>query len=234
MKFTNAQVDTLVLALPGCTDADRRLLLRRIFKEWGRIDLEEHLTRRTPKQIRAERRQIDKVVNRARKLARALSEVEGVGRFAIASQLLEMEAGSEVSRLSYEDRREGDRRLSEEPKRLEALAKAAAKASTAFVPVPLRHFTLIRYLVLLDLAAIYEWATRQGAGRRVKTDISDDAGMTYGPFWDFASTAWPLIFKSTAGLDYALKTWAEGKRRYKDTSAIMWNLHMRHPQWRIR
>ena len=234
MRFSNAQVEALVAALPGCPDAHRRSLLPRILREWSGIDLAEHLTRRTPKQIRAERRQIDKVANRARELARALSEVEGGGRFAIASQLLEMETGSQVRSLSYEDKREGDRRLREEPKRLETLAKAAAQASRVFVPLPLRQYTLIRYLVLLDLAAIYEWATRQGAGRRVKTDSGDNAGMTYGPFWDFASAAWPIIFESVAGLDNALKTWAEGRRRYKDTSAIMWNLHMRHPQWRIQ
>jgi len=158
----------------------------------------------------------------------------GYGRFAIANQLLEMDAGSRVDPLSYEDRWEADRRLSEEPEWLELLAKAASKASTAFVPLPLRQNTLIRYLVLQDLAAIYEWATRQRAGRRVRTDITVDAGKNYGPFWEFACTAWPMIFESVAGLDNALKTWAKDRTRYNEVSPLIWNLDLRHPEWRIR
>ena len=234
MRFIKTQVDALVAALPGCTDARRRSLLRRIFKEWGRIDLEEHLTRSTPKQIRARRRQIHKVASRARGLARALTELESAGRFAIANKQLEMGTGSRNAPPSYEGSQGAHRRLSEEPSRLAALAEAATEASKACVPLPLRQSTVVRYLVLLDLAAIYEWATRQGAGRRVKTDMGDDAGKTYGPFWNFVSAAWPIIFGSVAGLDSALRTWAKGVKRYKEASAIIWNLDLRHPEWRIR
>lgn len=234
MILTKSQVDALVTALPGCTDAHKRSLLPRILREWSRIDLEGHLRRRTPKQMEATRRQTDKVANRARELARALSQVDRHGRFAIASRLLDMEAGSRADRLSYEERWDAAHRLSEEPKRLDLLAKAATKASSDFVPLPARQYTLIRYLVLLDLTAIYEWATRQRAGRRVKTDIGDDAGMTYGPFWDFAAAAWPIIFGAVRGLDNALKTWATARKRYNEFSPIIWNLQMRHPEWRIR
>lgn len=129
---------------------------------------------------------------------------------------------------------EADRRLSEEPRKLEQLAKAVAKASMFLRPLPHRQITLIRYLVLQDLAAIYEWATSQRAGRRVRTDIGIDAGKTYGPFWDFASTAWPIIFGSARGLDNALKTWAKAKKRFNESSPIIWNLDLRHPEWRIR
>ncbi len=141
---------------------------------------------------------------------------------------------SGVGKLQYDDICEANRRLHEEPKRLELLAEAATKASTNFVPLPLRQSSLIRYLILLDLAAIYEWATRQRAGRRVKTDLQADAGKTYGPFWEFAAVAWRIIFGSVKGLDNALKTWASGRRRYKEFSPVFANLHMRHPKWRIR
>jgi len=124
--------------------------------------------------------------------------------------------------------------LSEEPERLKLLAKAAIAASTAFVPLPLRQSTLIRYLVLQDLAAIYECAARRRAGRRVRTDMTVDAGKNYGPFWDFACAAWSIVFGSFAGLDNALKTWAKGRTRYKEVSPIIWNLDIRHPEWRIR
>jgi hypothetical protein len=233
MTLTDEDVGALVAVLPGCTDAHRRSLLPRILREWSRIDLEEHLTRSTPRQIRAERQQINKVAKRARELAQALSELEPDGRFVIAGQLVEAGAGSRFGLLSHEDSFEADRRLDEAQKRLEELAKAATEAHRAFVPLPNRHETLLRYLVLLDLAAIYEWATRQRAGRRVGTDTSARPGETYGPFWDFASVAWPIIFESVAGVDYALKTWADARRRYKEKSPIIGNLHLRHPEWRI-
>jgi hypothetical protein len=232
MRFTKTQVDALVAVLPGCADAHRPSLLRRIFEEWSRIDLEEHLTRSTPKQIQAKRLQIENIATRASQLAQALSKVEGNGRFVIAGRLLKTDA-SALSWLGHEDRSEADRRLSEIQKRLEELAKAATKASNAFVPLPHRHNTVVRYLVLLDLAAVFEWATRQRASRKVGTDAGTRPGQTYGPFWDFASAAWPIIFGSSAGLDNALKFWAEGRRLYDEASPIMWNLHMRHPQWRI-
>ena len=111
--------------------------------------------------------------------------------------------------------------------------KAATKASNAFVPLPHQHKTVVRYLVLLDLGAIFEWATRRRASRKVGTDAGTRPGQTYGPFWDFVSAAWPIIFGSSAGLNNALKFWAEGRRLYDEASPIMWNLDMRHPQWRI-
>src|SRR4029450_7881833 len=150
--------------LPGCTDVHRRSLLPRIFREWSRIDLEEHLRRSTPKQARAKRQRIDKVRKRARELVQALSQVESDGRFVIAGQLLETGGGLRSGLLGHEDSCEADRRLTEAQKRVEQLAQAATEASSAFVPPPKRHNTLVRYLVLLDLAAICEWATRERAG----------------------------------------------------------------------
>lgn len=234
MTFTGEQIGTLVAALPGVADTHRRENLPCILKEWSQIDLEDHFSRSTPKQIRAKRKKIDRIAKEARNLAQALSEVQRHVGIAIAGQLLVTDAGSQFNLLNHEDSSRSKRRLDEELERLELLAKRAIEASTAFVPPPLRKSTLIRYLILLDLAAIFEWATQQSAGRRVKTDISDDAGKNYGPFWDFVSAIWPMIFGSVAGLDYALKNWAESRGLYKDASPIIRNIDMRHPEWRIR
>src|SRR5262245_61576651 len=94
MTFTNEQIKKLVAALPGCVDAQRRRLLPRIVKEWGQIDLEEHLRRSTSKQIQARRQQIEEVAKRSLELKRALSELKPHGRFAIASKLLKRGAAS--------------------------------------------------------------------------------------------------------------------------------------------
>jgi hypothetical protein len=86
--LTSEQIDALVSALPGCTNAHRRELLPRVLEEWGRTDLEEHLERATPERFRAERRQMKRLAKCASKLALALSGLDPDCRFAIASQLL--------------------------------------------------------------------------------------------------------------------------------------------------
>jgi hypothetical protein len=50
MTFTNQQINIPAAALPGCLVVHKRALLPRILKEWSRTELEEHLTRSTPKQ----------------------------------------------------------------------------------------------------------------------------------------------------------------------------------------
>jgi hypothetical protein len=233
VAFTKAQIRDLVYALPAYINAHRRRLLPRVLKEWSRTDLNEHLTRPTPRQIRAEHRQLEKIGRTARDLAQALAAIADNGRFTIACQLLAPRSDFFTNRLKYEDVCEAERRLQEEPNRLQQLATAADEASAHFVPLPFRQSTLLRYLILQDLAAIFEWAMRQHAGRRVKTDIGDDAGETYGPFWEFASATWRIVFGSTKGLDNALKQWAQARRSYGEQSAVIANLHMRHPEWRI-
>lgn len=230
MTLTSVQINKLVAALPGGVDARRQSLLPCILEEWSKTDLQEHLTRSTPKQIRAKRRQIEKVTKQARELKKALSELDNHGRFAIVSQLLETDAASRIDPLGDENRSEAERRLGEESEWLEILARAAIEASTAFVPLPLRHNTVVRYLILQDLAAFYEWATEQRAERLV----SFDDGTNCGPFWDFTCAAWLTLFESAAGLDYALKSWATAREQHEEFSPIIWNIDLRHPEWRIR
>jgi hypothetical protein len=233
MMLTSEQIDALVSALPGCTSGHRRELLPRVLEEWGRTDLEEHLERATPERVRTERRQMKRLARCASKLALALSDLEPDCRFAIASRLLGDETHGTADRRGYDERRQADRRLSEEPARLGRLASAATEVADGWVPLPLRHGTIVRYLILQDLAAIFEWATGGRAGRRVRSDAYDEAGQEYGPFRDFARATWPMIFGSEKGLDHAIKTWAKGRAQHGERSPFMLNLHLRHPEWRI-
>src|SRR5262245_8222240 len=115
MRITSPQIRILLNALPGCTDARRPSLLPRIPNEWGQFELEEHLTRETTKENRARRRQIGKVGKLARELARALSEIDSAGRFDIAIQQAEMDVGPRAALISYDQRREYERQLNDEP-----------------------------------------------------------------------------------------------------------------------
>jgi hypothetical protein len=233
MVLTSEQIDALVSVLPGCTNAHRRELLPRVLEEWGWTDLAEHLERATPERVRAERRQMKRLARCASKLALALSDLEPHCRFAIASRLLGSEAHGTADRRGYDERRQADRRLSEEPAKLERLASAATEEADGWVPLPLRHETIVRYLVLQDLAAIFEWATGVRAGRRVRTDLSDDAGKEYGPFYELARAAWPMVFGSEKALGNAIRTWAKGRAQHGERSPFMLNMHLRHPEWRI-
>jgi DNA polymerase len=79
-----------------------------------------------------------------------------------------------------------------EPRQLERLAQAAEATAGRWIPLPFRHTTVVQYLVLQDLAAIYEYVTGEVASRRVRGEDHPEAGRDYGPFWDFAVIAWRI------------------------------------------
>jgi len=154
----------------------------------------------------------EKFASYANKLAQTLSSLEPSSRFTIAYHMCKGKVGAETPFLAwYSGIRDNDRRLSEAPARLERLAAAVAEAAAGCRPPSLPHNSVIRYLILKDLAAMFEFATEQSSGRRVRTDAHVDAGQDYGPFWDFVSAVWPMIFGSTNGLRYALKFWASAR-----------------------
>jgi hypothetical protein len=235
MTFSNQQLGKLVSALPDCTSRHRRAVLRRILKEWSQRDLEEHLSEAEARQVRAERRQLEKLGRQADVLAQTLSVLDLDCRFAIASQLVQPGANTRTIGPGFRPVKRMDRFVEKCPARLRQLARAAALTADVWTPPPLRAETLRRHLVLQDFAAIFEWATGLRAGRRVRTDVSeDDAGKEYGPFYDFARAVWPMIFGSEKGLGNAIRTWAKLRAQHPQRSPVIANMHMRHPEWRIR
>jgi hypothetical protein len=233
MNFTTDQIDQLMAALPGCTDERKQTLVPMILAEWGRIDVEEHLSQAPPQQVRAERELLKKLASSANELAHALSSLARGSRFAVAYQLSKGKFGTETALARYNRIRKADRRLGETPATAERLAAAVTETAAIWDPLPLRHSSVIRYLILLDLAAIFEYATDQPSGRRVRTDLHVDAGEDYGPFWDFASAIWAIIFGSTRGLGYAVKFWAKARAKHGEWSPVILNMDLRHPEWRI-
>jgi hypothetical protein len=207
-------------------DSRRRALLPRLLEAWGHNDLEQHLSRATPDQMRRRSQRIVAVANRAEALANALADVDRLGRFMIACRLAELATGIEVASLGNDEIQRFARRLEEEAAHLEPLAEAASREGRR-IPPPLRHSTLIRYLVLQDLAVIFEYATAARAERRVRGEDHSEAEKEYGPFWDLVSTAWPMIFGSQRGLAAALKRWAAARTRHGEPSALIENIHMR-------
>jgi hypothetical protein len=232
--LTNEQIVALVSALPDCKSPHRRALLPRILEEWSQIDLLEHLSRAAPKQIRAERRQLERLARQADELAQAFSALDLDCRFAVAGRLLQPNADTARIGPSFRSTQRMDRILENCPARLRRLAAGATQVANDWVPTPMREGMLKRYLVLQDLAAIFEWATGSRAGRRVRTEDHDYAGEEYGPFWNFARMAWPMIFGSDQGLSNAIRRWAKLLTQNHAVSPFLPNINLRHPEWRIR
>ena len=85
------------------------------------------------------------------------------------------------------------------------------------------------YLVMKDLAAIFEWLTDRKATRGVdRTDHTET-----GPFWRFALSVWQVTFGTTRGLKAAMKNWAEARKLYHEHSSFLYNLTLRRPEWGI-
>ena len=232
MQFTADQLATMVGAFSGLMDDRVRTTLPLILEEWGRVDLSEHLARKTPEQLRKEQRQLEQVANLARELRDALADLAPAARFTLARRLDAAAAPKAEAASDHEVQSEGMLQHLER-RQLECLAQTAEVTAARWVPLPFRHTTVVQYLVLQDLAAIYEYVIGEVASRRVRGEDHPEAGRDYGPFWDFAVVAWRIIFGSNKGLSAALKRWAEARHRFDEASPVIANLALRHPEWRI-
>jgi hypothetical protein len=105
---------------------------------------------------------------------------------------------------------------------LESAAKAIERGFTAVTD---QRRNLLSYLLLLDMAAIFEWL----AGRPARRGSNDRPH----PFNQFVRELWRVIFGQTHGMEAALKNWATGTNKFKDRSAVIFNVSLRHPDWRL-
>ena len=177
------QIDALVSALPGCTSLHRRALLPRVLEEWAQCDLVDHLSRATPKQIRAERTQLEKLAKQSDQLAQTLSELALDCRFEVASRLLQPAAKARTIGPGFPSTQRMDRFLEKCPAGLQRLAQAAEHTAGDWVPTPLRPAMLSRYLVLLDLAAIFQWQPACAPGDAFTPTLSKKMrAKSTGPF----------------------------------------------------
>jgi hypothetical protein len=88
--------------------------------------------------------------------------------------------------------------------------------------------TVIAYLVIKDVAAIFEWCTGLEATRQVDRISHEETG----PFYRFAAAIWPIVFgKGDDGLPAAIRRFATYRKR--EGRALMANMAMRNPAWRL-
>jgi hypothetical protein len=107
-------------------------------------------------------------------------------------------------------------RIEEEKGFLDALTVATSQAWRRKRGQPPN---IISYLVIKDIAAIFEWSTKSPAKRRVDRVTHKEGG----DFYKFAAAIWPVVFgQGDDGLLAAIKKFA--KYRNREGRALMANI----------
>jgi hypothetical protein len=213
--------------LPKPLSRHRCELLPRILQEWGRTDLHEHRSRESRAIIRKRIERLEKVKLSARQLLNALKKLDKRDQTTLLMKMTIAEGKSfwSPSPTEFSDQQA---RLRQE---LDYLAKLGAITPEEFFQISRgQPRNIAAYKVLQDAAAIFEWLTDTEATR----EVDRDEGTETGPFFQFASILWSAVFrKGVAGLPAAMKNWAAGRSKYDEASALIGNIALRYPTWRV-
>jgi hypothetical protein len=220
--FNNVDLKRIAASLPDGVDQARRDRLPSILEEWARTDLQENLSRESQATRRERRRRLQVVEGRARDLLQSIEALDPAGRFSIVYQMV----GERPSQAELEQQKQS---LDTAMALLNRLVESQPSAIWASGRGQPRNITA--YLILKDIAAIYEWATGSKASRRY--DPYKDEDQESGPFWTFAKAIWLAIHGTEDGLSAAMKNWASYRARFGEESALIANIAMRNPSWRL-
>jgi hypothetical protein len=223
--FTPRDVHLIAISLPDTVDSRRRELLAEILPEWSYFELGEHLRLQNP--ITPERSNLLQSIGQcAADLLHALKAVDEVDREVLAVEMA-LVAGESLLASGWTEINKLNTRIAEEASFLSNLEEAARNLKRG----PGQPRKIAARLVMMDIAAIFEWLTDKRPTR--EGDVGFDAESD-PPFWRFAAAIWPVVFgKGNFGLSSAMKNWAEERREHGYESAVMFNIHMRRPEWGI-
>jgi hypothetical protein len=227
VSFTDRDVTSIVKALSVETNLHRRDLLPEVLREWAKADLREHAHldasgASAPDQgVRCKR-----VARSAKELQNAIDAIEADDPGLIAFALGHADGSIPM--------RERDahfaRKLIEHRDFLNRLQAAGQSLSNQLKRGPGHPRNVLAYLVLRDIAAIFEWLT----GLQARREVDRARSCETGAFYHFCEAVWPPVFASGLdGLPAAMKNWAFAHRKYNDTSALIANIAMRHPSWGV-
>jgi hypothetical protein len=231
VRFAAPDVHLIIQSLPNGIAQNRLKLFPKILREWGRTELPRHLSLESLKNNRDRRKKVEVFGKHARALLQAFDALDDVGlrrvRHRIATQKTSIVTQTELTLAKQELRA-----LHNVLTRLASVEPHASQKSKRR-----RQRNYIAYLVILDIAAIFEWITKTEATRQVDRGGKGDIG----PFWKFAEALWPLVFgKGKSGLSSAMKNrasvisaWKRGRSETIDESALIANIGFRQPSWGI-
>jgi hypothetical protein len=188
----------IAAALPRGAPPERVTLLPQILRVWAQEDLREHLLREGRADVRQREERLQAVKKQAKDLLNAVEALDKIGRFEVVLRPQMRRAGTGVwnTDIDAADRRR-DQAVSWLNDLIEAFEEPRPKAP------PDRKTK--HYLVMLDLAAIFELISGEPARRR--TDA--DEGVPYGPYWNFAEAFWSAVYGNQHGLQNAVRIWAD-------------------------
>jgi hypothetical protein len=231
--FSEEVVRDVIASLPPNPVPDRLAVLPWLLREWHEHFLPYHFgeSRAT---IRARQKRLRAVARYGEKLFEALVTLDdSSSSFELAIELAIHQTGKSLLGLTQSDIAQARERLSWGEQWLRGLAEACGHSADAQPVRRGRPTDVLPYLVMLDLEAIFEFVTGTRAERRVRGEDHPDYGKEYGPFWDFVRPTWMMIFGSNAGLSAAMKDWSLARNKFGEVSAIIANIAMRRPEWRI-
>jgi hypothetical protein len=204
-KFSKKAIDAIATTLPSNIDPGRLALLPRILHAWAKEDLHEHLSRAGRATKRQREEDLRSVGAQAQKLIEAIDALDHTAAFktALQPQMRRADTGLwETDLTAAKERR--DSAISWLVDLIFSESENRAETGKPYPDKKTRYF-----LVILDLAAIFELVAGEVATRRVHPD----SGKTCGPFADFAASIWIQIFKNNRGLSYAIRVWADEMSR---------------------
>jgi hypothetical protein len=221
-EFTAKQITQIINSLPPGIPEARAELLPRILKDWSKVDLPNYFSIDTGERVDLIKR-LNTVSSAASKLSKAL---DAINRHDDSFWIIREAIKADGKRLTQKETKSRRRQFEYVCDFLIMLSSASDAAADACQIGRGKPRNNAASLVLMDVAAIYEWATKKKATRQ-----DED-----GPFWIFAASIWPPVFeKGDVGLSSTLKNWAAAKKRKaKGTySPLLSNIAMRHPEWGI-
>lgn len=202
--FSKEAIDAIAAALPSGTDPARSALLPNILCAWAEEDLQEHLSRGGRATAREREKQLRRIGAQAQKLIDAVEALDHLGSLETAFQPQMRRAGTD---LWDTDIGAAKQRRDQAVSWLVDLAEIfnGSGNDPANDENPKPDKSTRSYLVILDLAAIFELVSGKEATRRE----DPSSGRTYGPFADFAASVWVQIFGNSRGLSYGIRVWAD-------------------------
>jgi hypothetical protein len=224
VQFTDEALANIAAKFPAETPPERKALLPLLLRAWAKEDLREHLSREGRAVAMERRRELAAAGDRARNLLNTLEALDEHARFLLAVEpQLRHEARTSSPRWAdlglTDDTEAGERRRDDALSWLRDLADAFAK-SPAKLPSDKRTRS---YLVVLDLAAIFELVTCMKPTRRNNPYADSQA---YGPFWEFVSRVCAPLNR-VRSLDRAIR---DVLTFYPtEYSPFVANLQFRHP-----
>ena len=231
--FSDEAVGAIIEALPANVIPERLELLPQLLRDWVEHDLPYHLARENRASVRERQRRLLAVAKRAAHLCEALAALDHGDSFWLAIRIATHKTGKSLVRLAQSDIAQARERLHSAEGWARELAEAPPDLSESQGEGRGRPRAITTYLVMYDLEALFEFVTCTTAGRRVRSEDHSEYGKEYGPFWDFVKPIWIMIFGSQAGLSAAVKNWALARTKFEETSAVIANIGLRHPEWGI-